>query len=59
MHELFRGGVTPAAEYGARCRSCSLVEICQPAALGQRGSARAYLRRSVAAVAAREEGGGE
>jgi CRISPR-associated exonuclease Cas4 len=56
MHELFRGGVTPAPVLTARCRSCSLIEICQPSALGKRGSARAFFRRSVAALSLREEG---
>jgi CRISPR-associated exonuclease Cas4 len=56
MHELFRGGVTPAPVLTARCRSCSLIEICQPSAIGQRGSARAFFRRSVAAVSLRDEG---
>jgi CRISPR-associated exonuclease Cas4 len=55
MHELFSSGVTPAPVLAARCRSCSLAEICQPTAIGQRGSARAYFRRSVAA-ALRNEG---
>jgi len=56
MHELFRGGVTPAPVLTARCRSCSLIEICQPSAIGKRGSARAFFRRSLAAVALRDEG---
>jgi CRISPR-associated exonuclease Cas4 len=56
MHELFRGGVTPAPVLTPRCRSCSLIEICQPSAIGQRGSARAFFRRSVAAVSLREKG---
>jgi hypothetical protein len=56
MHELFRGRVTPAPVLTARCRSCSLVEICQPSAIGQRGSARAFFRRSLAAVSLHDEG---
>lgn len=56
MHELFRQGVTPPPVLTARCRSCSLIEICQPSAIGQSGSAREFFRRAVAAVALREEG---
>ncbi len=56
MQELFHSGATPAPVLTPRCRSCSLIEICQPSAIGQRGSARAFFRRSVAAVSLREEG---
>ena len=30
MHELIQKGVTPQAEYGQRCRGCSLARTCMP-----------------------------
>lgn len=30
MHRLFRSGITPAAQPGSHCRSCSLVNLCLP-----------------------------
>lgn len=35
MHALFRESRTPKAERMPKCRSCSLVEICQPQWLGK------------------------
>ena len=31
MHDLFSRGVTPPAEKGKPCKSCSLFDICAPA----------------------------
>ena len=36
MHDLFRDRQTPRAERMPKCRSCSLVELCQPQWLGSR-----------------------
>lgn len=47
MHELYQARVSPAPLFLPRCRSCSLIEICQPAALAHRGSARTFFRRAV------------
>jgi CRISPR-associated exonuclease Cas4 len=30
LHKLMKSGKTPVAVYAARCKSCSLIEICQP-----------------------------
>ena len=30
MHQLFCAGITPAAQPGPHCRSCSLVDLCLP-----------------------------
>ena len=43
LHSLIASGITPAAEYGPRCRSCSLLELCQPLAV--KHSATQYLAR--------------
>lgn len=32
VHELIEAGVTPRAEYSAKCKKCSLVELCLPKA---------------------------
>lgn len=55
MHELYRRGITPAPVLTAGCKSCSLVEICQPSAIGKRGSALVFLRRSLTASNSSEE----
>ena len=36
MHDLFRSGRTPRAERMAKCKSCSLEELCQPQWLGRK-----------------------
>lgn len=56
MHELYRAGRTPAAEYGRKCGSCSLHAVCEPKALASRQSAARYFRNSLAAALQREEG---
>jgi CRISPR-associated exonuclease Cas4 len=43
LHELLNGGRTPAAVRAPKCRRCSLVEVCLPAAPS--ASARAYLNK--------------
>ena len=30
VHELIESGITPKAEYSAKCKKCSLVELCLP-----------------------------
>ena len=30
LHDLVASGRTPSAEFGRKCRSCSLVDICMP-----------------------------
>jgi CRISPR-associated exonuclease Cas4 len=55
MHALHRAGATPAAEYGPKCKPCSLLHVCEPRSMGARQSARAYFERRLAA-ALRQEG---
>ena len=44
MHRLFARGHTPKAKWTKACKSCSLVEVCQPL-LAKRMSASAYVRQ--------------
>ena len=43
MHRLFARGHTPKAKWTKACKSCSLVEICQPL-LTKHASASVYVR---------------
>jgi len=49
MHALYSARSTPAPILMPRCRSCSLIETCQPGPLTKRGSARTFFRRSITA----------
>lgn len=51
MHHLFRSGLTPAAEPGPHCRSCSLVDVCLPASTDGTADARAWLDRQLRELA--------
>ena len=44
MHALFERGYTPKANMTKACKSCSMVELCQPA-LSKQISASEYVRR--------------
>lgn len=48
FHELVRRGVTPGPEYGKKCGSCSLEEICQPRAMEGARAVEARWRRALA-----------
>jgi len=48
LHELTRVGKTPSADYGQKCKSCSLVDLCLPKATGGQKSAQRYLQRNIA-----------
>ncbi len=43
MHRLFRSGITPAAEPGPHCRSCSLADVCLPTSTDGAADARGWL----------------
>ena len=43
VHELFKAGVTPKAEYGKKCDQCSLSTVCLPKSCTARRSVRKYL----------------
>ena len=44
LRELLRSGVTPTAEYGKKCESCSLLDVCMPNIAQQRRSVADYMR---------------
>jgi CRISPR-associated exonuclease Cas4 len=46
MHELIQKGVTPQAEYGQRCRGCSLARTCLPK-LGKKQRVETYLLKGL------------
>ena len=50
LHEIVRSAQTPGAQRTARCRRCSLANLCMPGAIAGR-SARGYLQRALAAAA--------
>jgi CRISPR-associated exonuclease Cas4 len=43
LHALIKKGQTPVVEYEDKCKQCSLLEMCQPKAIGSGKSAKAYL----------------
>lgn len=47
MHEIFRTGITPAAEGGKHCSLCSLVDICVPKLTKKKNPVRRYIGRHV------------
>ena len=63
MHELMSSGHTPPAALQAKCKRCSMLSLCQPAAIGrkkgQRRSAAAYAERALAAAWANDQAGDE
>lgn len=58
LHALFASGVTPVARKEPKCRSCSLLDICLPSAVGARHSAQKYLTGVFAGFSG-ERGGGK
>ena len=44
VHELIESGITPKAEYSAKCKKCSLVELCLPKASSKASS---YLAKAM------------
>ncbi len=47
FHALMRDGVTPCAKRQAKCRRCSLLEICMPETVGSSRSASAWLANAL------------
>lgn len=43
VHEMMKTGVLPAPEQGRKCRSCSLLEACQPERMQRGELGRRYL----------------
>jgi len=47
MHAIFLNGITPAAESGMSCASCSLVDVCMPKLTKKKSSVRNYIGRHI------------
>jgi CRISPR-associated exonuclease Cas4 len=47
IHELMSVGKTPPPEYSKRCRSCSLMDVCQPRACGGESRVARYLNSAL------------
>ena len=52
LHELIASGITPKAEYSAKCKKCSLVELCLPKASSKASN---YLMNAVDSASGTEE----
>lgn len=47
MHDLFKKGITPPAERGKPCRSCSLVNVCFPALTKKKNLVDKYIAKHI------------
>ncbi|WP_298668820.1 CRISPR-associated protein Cas4 [uncultured Methanofollis sp.] len=47
MHDLFRKGITPAAESSKNCKYCSLVDVCMPKLTKKNISVTRYIKKHV------------
>jgi len=43
LRRLLDSGITPRAEYGKKCRSCSLINVCMPKVSAARRSVKRYI----------------
>jgi CRISPR-associated exonuclease Cas4 len=50
MHALWREGLTPPPVKFPGCKSCSLLDLCQPDALGSKTAASSYVRHLLADI---------
>jgi CRISPR-associated exonuclease Cas4 len=50
MHEIYKSGITPSSVYKPHCKSCSLVDICLPKAMGNRHSGSEYLHNTLNSI---------
>ena len=46
LHELFDRHKTPKAQYGKKCKSCSLLETCMPKVTGIEKDVASYLKKA-------------
>lgn len=44
-HQLIRSGLTPRADYGKKCDSCSLLNLCLPKSCAEERSVNRYLQK--------------
>lgn len=54
LHHLNEVAQTPPAEYGRKCRSCSLIDVCLPRTAAKRRSVARYLAGAVREAQAEE-----
>lgn len=47
IHDLFKGGMTPPAEYSKKCDQCSLLQVCMPKSCDGKHSVRSYLANMI------------
>ncbi len=47
MRQMFDEGNTPKAEYGKKCKSCSMLATCMPSVTGVQKNVSLYIRRGV------------
>lgn len=47
LHELSRTGITPPPEYGKKCQSCSLMNVCMPEAVSKNKSVERYINNAI------------
>ena len=57
VHELLDKGATPKVEYGKKCKSCSLRELCVPKINAQHRSAKQYLIKAIETAGNIEDSG--
>jgi len=55
MHSLYRSRVTPAAQPGPHCRSCSLVDICLPEVTADANGAARWLSQQLRSLQREDE----
>lgn len=55
LHELTKAGKTPQAEYGRKCRNCSLLNCCMPKIAGRDKKVKNYMATAFLDAADTEE----
>jgi CRISPR-associated exonuclease Cas4 len=48
LHELIDSAATPMPEYGAKCKNCSMIEICLPEKMKKGRTVENYMKKSLA-----------
>jgi CRISPR-associated exonuclease Cas4 len=46
LHELTRAGITPLPVFAPKCKSCSLLQVCEPKVTGSK-SAKQYMKHAL------------
>jgi CRISPR-associated exonuclease Cas4 len=45
VHKMIASGTTPQPDYSAKCKSCSLLQVCMPESCSKKEKASRYLTR--------------